>query len=189
MRISVSGIQVCNETSRTGIRPADLVEHYKRAAAVIREAGMRANSVTIVCPCYYQGANKAEFLDRWRRACVDGELDNCALDFHMYFFGDWANERDHGPVTKQVQSAVAELSAIPLAVVGEWSVAAMKAPGQPLEDATAINDFMQVQYQAYSRHASHGSFFWTWLDSSRHWCRQAAYLTYTATCEPEAATV
>ena len=79
--------QVCNEPSKR-IAPRDLVEHYVAAARAVREGGMPADRVSVICPLYYdEGDDKDEFYRCWLDAFL--ALDNCVLDFHPYFFGDW----------------------------------------------------------------------------------------------------
>ena len=112
--------QLCNEPSKE-IEPRALVEHYVAAARAIRENGMTADRVAVICPLYYtDDDDKEEFFRCWYEA-YDHDydaLDNCVIDVHPYYFGDWCNSDEAGPLIKQVRSApfdtsLRRLSALP----------------------------------------------------------------------------
>eukprot|EP00929_Paragymnodinium_shiwhaense_P113457 TRINITY_DN81749_c0_g1_i1.p1 TRINITY_DN81749_c0_g1~~TRINITY_DN81749_c0_g1_i1.p1 ORF type:complete len:489 (-),score=80.39 TRINITY_DN81749_c0_g1_i1:304-1770(-) len=167
----VTGIQVCNEPSRERIDPKKLIRHYVRCVDAVRSAGMPAERVSVVCPLYFQGDKKEKFLDEWMLLCTQSKtLDGAVLDFHLYFFGDWACENRHGSVHEQARKAAEELSTrIPAAVVGEWS-----APFYKCGKKARMSEFLQVQQQLYTEHATHGDFYWNWVDGAFGWSRQAA---------------
>lgn len=180
--LGVTGLQVCNEPARC-IEPEMLISYYVQSVAAIRQAGMRAERVVVVCPCWYvqDSIAEREFLALWNEHCLAGLLDGTVLDFHLYFFGDWANERDYGPVVEQAEKTAKRLARIPHAVVGEFSAAAETAPGHRLSDPTALSVFVKKQQDAYARHATHGCFFWTWrCGPPIGWSRCASYLSVDA---------
>lgn len=157
---SVVALQVCNEPSRS-IPPAPLVAHYAAAARAIREAGMSAERVAIVCPMYYEDEDDvAQFLSLWLSQFRS--LDNCVLDLHEYYFGDWANEGERGPLGPRLTEEAQRLAtAFPASVVGEWSAA--RPP-----DVTRVSaaSFFERQLLEYTAASTHGSFFWNWTDGS-----------------------
>mmetsp|Transcript_22954 Transcript_22954/g.37991 ORF Transcript_22954/g.37991 Transcript_22954/m.37991 type:complete len:446 (+) Transcript_22954:1-1338(+) len=176
----VTGLQVCNEPSRFRIEPPKLLEHYLNAVATVREAGMPPERVSVVCPCYFEGAKRRVFLESWRQACAAGELDGAVLDFHPYFFLPSSNEVTQGLISEQSLHEAQSWDLVPSAVVGEFSAAFHTFKGEPCCDKTPegrelLNEFLVVQQDAYSQHATHGHFYWTWADNAVGWSRQAAF--------------
>ena len=97
----VAATQVCNEPSKE-IPPHALVEHYIAAARAVREGGMSMDRVAVICPLYYtDDDDKDEFLKAWLEGFE--ALDNCVLDIHPYYFGDWSNADVAGPLMKQAR--------------------------------------------------------------------------------------
>ncbi|KAL1502973.1 hypothetical protein AB1Y20_011044 [Prymnesium parvum] len=150
---AVTGVQVCNEPSKE-IAPRALVEHYVAAAAAVREGGMGADRVAVVCPMYYTDeADKEEFLRLWLDAFA--RLDGCVLD---------------------VEDQAHELATLcPASTVGEWSAARppdlseMGGAGRPTR-----REFFELQLQRWGAATTHGSFFWCWSDlSGPDWCLRA----------------
>ena len=69
------------------IEPKGLVNHYADCARAIREAGMSADRVAVVCPYYFfnppmGSPQRSRFLRTWRERLTD--LDHCVLDLHYY---------------------------------------------------------------------------------------------------------
>lgn len=138
---------------------------------------MPASRVSVVCPMFFVDDKREAFVDEWCFFCASGKLDGAVLDFHLYFFGSWANEQDHGSVCEQVEREAAEIGvSVPSSVVGEWSVAFMTEMDEPCQDIGRMQQFLQVQQEAYATHVTHGDFFWNWIDTALGWSRQACYL-------------
>lgn len=174
----VTGIQVCNEPSRDRIEPKDLIKHYVSCIEAIRSAGMLAARVSVVCPLYFFSPQKEQFLDEWMNLCTHSKkLDGAVLDFHYYFFGDWANEDANGRVHEQARRLADELGSIPSAVVGEWSVPFNHRQGMNCRDKGELDAFLRVQQELYAKHATHGDFYWNWIDGCPGWSRQAMYFS------------
>ncbi|EOD42083.1 putative cellulase [Emiliania huxleyi CCMP1516] len=166
----VTGLQVCNEPSRS-CPPSELLAHYIEAVATVREAGMPPERVSVVCPCYFLEEDRRDFLKEWREACAAGELDGAVLDMHPYFFTPWSNEVTRGLVSDQAREEAESWDLLPACVVGEFSAAFHTYQGEPCCDRSAegrqlLNDFLRVQQDAYSQHATHGHFYWTWSDGA-----------------------
>jgi hypothetical protein len=169
----VTGVQVCNEPSKK-IDPKLLVRHYVKCVAAVREGGMCASRVSVVCPMYLlpSKANREAFLDEWFPLCADGKLDGAVIDFHPYFFGPWARESTHGNVREQARrEAERIIGKVPSSMCGEWSAAF-----HGNTDERRMNHFLEAQQDTYAKHSTHGDFYWNWSDGCKGWSRKAGYL-------------
>lgn len=176
---NVTGIEVCNEPSRT-IPTSALCRFYAQAVATIRQAGMHEDNVSVILPVFQRP--KATFAKAWhaliRQRCEfqSGIYDNVAFDFHYYHcFGSHYDGYTLAQQLRKVERNAEELRHLP-AVVGEWSLAVGCAASQGRltgEELRAL--FGQLQLQAYEN-ASHGWFFWNWKDGNGvEWCWQDSY--------------
>jgi len=168
----VTGIQVCNEPSRT-LPARILCAFYDEAVDVIRGVGMSASHVVVVLPLFQRPAE--EILMEWKEAggC---RHQNVCFDIHYYhcFENEW-NGKTFAQQLRSVEEHKEELQRFP-AVVGEWSLAlGLAARHHCLLDQEARTLFASVQLSAYSE-ASHGWFFWNWADShGTDWDWQQSY--------------
>jgi len=162
-RVHVAGLQVANETGRL-VDPVKLVDHYADCARVIRECGMLAENVAVVCPFYFHGppigtSQKRRFLKRWAERVAD--LDHCILDLHYYHFSEFDREHIRGTLHTQVTRYNSELEALPATVVGEFS-----AGRPPACSSMNPQKFFEMQLSLYMANSTHGAFFWCWSDGA-----------------------
>lgn len=169
---AVTGIQVCNEPSRT-VPARALCTFYDNAVDVIRGAGMCASHVAVVLPLFQRPVE--EIVMEWRD--VGGcRHQNVCFDLHYYhcFENQW-NGKTFAQQLRSVEKHRKELQQFP-AVIGEWSLAlGLAARHRCLLDQEARAMFASVQMSAYSE-ASHGWFFWNWADAQGpDWDWQQSY--------------
>jgi len=155
----VTGIEVCNEPSRS-IPSEVLCQYYDSAVKTIRAAGM--HQVTVVLPVFQRSLD--EFAQLWDEQTA-GTHKNICFDLHYYHcFGHTWHGKTFAQQLRSVEEHAQELRQFP-AVVGEWSLALGDAASNcALPGDVARSLFGRVQLAAYAE-ASHGWFFWNWVDS------------------------
>jgi glucan 1,3-beta-glucosidase len=168
----VTGIEVCNEPSRT-VPTQVLCKFYLQAVCRIRHAGMLESRVAIILPVFQR--RKENFAKVWN-AFTAGKHKNIVFDFHYYHcFGSQWDGKTLAQQLRAVERHASTLRRLP-AVVGEWSLALGRAAREgSVVGAEARALFAKVQLDFYSN-ASHGWFFWNWNDShSTEWNFQECY--------------
>eukprot|EP00403_Amphidinium_massartii_P023490 CAMPEP_0178386368 /NCGR_PEP_ID=MMETSP0689_2-20121128/8525_1 /TAXON_ID=160604 /ORGANISM="Amphidinium massartii, Strain CS-259" /LENGTH=407 /DNA_ID=CAMNT_0020006705 /DNA_START=14 /DNA_END=1234 /DNA_ORIENTATION=+ len=163
----VTGLQVCNEPAES-IPLEKLCGYYENAIEVVRQAGMSAGQVAIVCPVFTQG-RLSSVADYWHRRGNLFKYDNVAFDIHYYhcfsFVWGLLSHRQH---LGMVEEHARQLALLPGAVVGEFSLARQST----FSDEEQV-EFAGHQLRGYN-HSTHGWFFWNWNDDPalHDWCME-----------------
>lgn len=173
-RRAVTGIQVCNEPSKT-IPVEALCSYYQGAVRMIRQNGLPASKATVVLPAFQRPLE--EVTQIWRAMTDTGLHDNVCLDFHYYHcFGDFWNGITFEEHLREVKKREDELGQFP-AIVGEWSLALGKAAhcGVQQSHSEMRAKFGSTQLATY-KESSHGYFFWNWSDAhGTEWDFQSSF--------------
>jgi len=146
------------------ISAKSLALYYEAAIRAIRQAGMRAGSVTVVLPVFTEQRTE-EFLALWEHGY--SKYDDCVFDLHLYqcFESRWHNlspEKHFSEAQKRTEL----LKGFPACCVGEWSLALPQKATEQLDNVKleeVYRHFAMAQLEAYES-ATHGWFFWTWND-------------------------
>jgi len=161
-RSCITGIQVCNEPSmETPIE--ELCAYYDRAMTAIRQAGMSADRVAVILPCFQRDIDEvaAAF-----KTASSGKQENYCFDMHYYHCFGWYNDLTYRHHLEMIEEHRTEILQHPVCV-GEWSLAtgirAANNRSLPKKEARAI--FARAQRSVYDQ-ASHGWFFWNYKDGA-----------------------
>mmetsp|Transcript_3733 Transcript_3733/g.9522 ORF Transcript_3733/g.9522 Transcript_3733/m.9522 type:complete len:580 (+) Transcript_3733:60-1799(+) len=155
----VTGVAVCNEPSPE-IPLKRLLSYYNKAVTIVRDAGMRADTVAVVLPVFQRDYQK--LTEAWSELTKDKHRNFCFEDHFYHCFDHW-NAYTLAQQLRAVASNCQEFKKYPM-VVGEWSLALGSCSwSTPLSELEVRQHFGRLQMKAYME-ASHGWFFWCWKD-------------------------
>jgi glucan 1,3-beta-glucosidase len=175
-RKCVTGIAVCNEPSQE-VPTRTLCRYYDKAIERIRIAGMLANSVAVILPCFQRLEGEDKFIECFHGMFGDKHRNIC-FDVHCYHcFENGYNGMTLAAHMRAIGENADMLRKYPM-VVGEWSLALGCAAWQTcgsMEEKAVYKAFGCAQLDAF-KEASHGSFFWNWAERDGvEWNYQTAH--------------